>query len=173
MPTRKFNAEDYRDTTRSQLIELIRQGKLSKKQVDQIANLDSDGTKEKTFYQNRVRRVIRYCIARKKTFALGGAPISEAMDTFLSFYRATQWYQIIGGFSQYGITWDIGEKAPFNIVPLEESHDDAWNKIITEQAIPLEELFKEEEPDSNIKRILNKNAKIIKKKSDSDGSRKL
>ena len=141
----EFKATDYSTVTRRELIDLVGDGSLSWEDLLEISKLEPNKRQDEDFYVVRVRRVIRYCISRVKNMLEGGSEIPPFFENFLDQYSEHFVFKLVNGFEGYGVSWDISEQAPYEMVILEESFEEKWNKVIMEQAIPIEDvLFKEQ-----------------------------
>lgn len=101
------------------------------------------------------RRQVRYICFRLKTAATGGESASgdgflEHADEIKDHFESQDDFD---GWKQFGVTWDVGEKAHLVAVILKQSHASTWNRILKKEAKPFPSLpISEDLPDSKAKK---------------------
>ena len=88
---------------------------------------------------NLTRRNVRYICFRLKTEAEGGEAVDrEGILAFTDEVREHMEEQTgFGGWSKFGVTWDVDEQSYFVVVPLKKSIESAWNTVLKRNAIDL------------------------------------
>lgn len=74
------------------------------------------------------RRQVRYWLFRFKTEEEGGCEASESPEGLREAFECLPSFKFAGGWKSFGVTWDVQEEDPFEIMPLDESLWDAWHK---------------------------------------------
>lgn len=138
-----FNANEYRNVSRKDLVPMVGDNELGINELIEIAHLTPDEFQESDFFFNRVKRTIRYWLFSKQHHFSGGTDITGKALLLLEEYENTEWFEFIGGWAKYGVSWDIEIEPPFEIIPLNESLMSKWNKLAISQAIPLDDLDKQ------------------------------
>ena len=70
------------------------------------------------------RRKIRYWCFRLHTESIGAAKADGCPEGLREYFETHMWFL---GWNKFGITWDVAEKDPLEIVPLKKSLEDTWN----------------------------------------------
>jgi hypothetical protein len=70
------------------------------------------------------RRKIRYWCFRLHTESIGAAKADGCPEGLREYFEAHMWFL---GWKNYGVTWDVAEKNPLEIVPLKKSLEETWN----------------------------------------------
>jgi hypothetical protein len=83
---------------------------------------------------NLPRREIRYWCFRLSTEALGGAPSTGIPDGLKEYFEALPWFS---SWENFGITWDVKDDKPLEIIPLKQSLEKSWNAELAHLARDL------------------------------------
>lgn len=113
-------------------------------------------------FEELPRRKIRYWLFRFRTEDDGGTSSDDAPVGLKEKFEGLEWFQ---GWHNFSVVWDIHEEDFFRIVPLAESIDDQWNKVLERVTIELKPDVKfTDKLDQNNKKISKKKAKKKSKK---------
>jgi len=85
------------------------------------------------------RRNVRYICFRLRSEEVEGkvAEGDGIMDYVAEIRQHMESQSLFGGWENFGVTWDVDEKAHFVVVSLKKSHESVWNAMVEETAKEL------------------------------------
>lgn len=96
--------------------------------------------REKQRKLRRDRKALRYACFRLKTEADGGAKAPKGAKKKTSKISNDPWFTKMGGWKSFSETWDLTEKPPHTLIPLEVSIQEKWRLECEENAEFLPEV---------------------------------